>query len=63
MSNSRRALVLTDETRGHPFRRSLPPHVRTGDTPKRDWRLSRADWRHMLGTYCAGFVGTLIFFA
>jgi hypothetical protein len=30
MSITRRALVLTDETAGHPFLRSLPAHVRKG---------------------------------
>ena len=56
----RRYLVLTDEAARHPFRASLPPHVREplSDTPEpaRSWRLSRQDWRQFLTTWCAGFV-------
>jgi hypothetical protein len=29
----RRSLVLGDETARHPFRQSLPPHVRSGGQP------------------------------
>jgi len=61
----RRYLVLTDEAARHPFRASLPPHVRQqlSDTPepKRGWRLSRQDWRQFLTTYCAGFVAVTMF--
>ena len=37
----RRTLVLTDETARHPFRASLPPHVRMGVEPRTSlrWRL------------------------
>ncbi|MDX3909859.1 MAG: hypothetical protein QHC67_08575 [Sphingobium sp.] len=42
----RRALVLTSESAGHPFRRGLPPHVLVmpkHDTPAKsddqDWKL------------------------
>ena len=56
----RRYLVLTDEGARHPFRASLPPHVREplANTPEpaRNWRLSRQDWRQFLTTWCAGFV-------
>ncbi|MFD2578865.1 hypothetical protein ACFSTD_10245 [Novosphingobium colocasiae] len=48
----RRALVLTQEGAGHPFRRSLPSHVFTrpcdGEAPAEPvsrWKLSGADWR------------------
>lgn len=67
MSITRRALVLTDETAGHPFLRSLPAHVRKGfHTPAdnaRKWRLSRRDWRDFLGAYCASFVVVSAFIA
>ena len=61
----RRYLVLTDEAARHPFRASLPPHVRQplSDTPvpTRGWRLSRQDWRQFLTTYCAGFIAVTLF--
>ena len=61
----RRYLVLTDEAARHPFRASLPPHVRQplsdAPEPKRGWRLSRQDWRQFLTTYCAGFVAVTMF--
>jgi hypothetical protein len=61
----RRYLVLTDEAARHPFRASLPPHVREplGDEPEpaRSWRLSRQDWRQFLTTWCAGFVVVSVF--
>lgn len=56
----RRYLVLTNEAARHPFRASLPPHVReplTDEPAKpRDWRPSRADWHQFLATWCAGFI-------
>ena len=61
----RRYLVLTDEAARHPFRASLPPHVREpiNDVaqPVRGWRLSRQDWRQFLTTWCAGFVVVSVF--
>jgi len=60
----RRALVLTDESAGHPFLRSLPPHVRRGEEaqPARAaWRLTGRDWRDFLGAYCASFVAVTAF--
>ena len=61
----RRYLVLTDEAARHPFRASLPPHVRQplSDAPEpvRGWRLSRQDWRQFLTTYCAGFIAVTMF--
>ena len=60
MTNRRRALVLTDESAGHPFRRSLPQHVRRDSkTPAdrvRGWRLTPRDWRDFLSAYGACFV-------
>ena len=65
-SAPRRYLVLTDETARHPFRASLPPHVRSPlseDAPveARSWRLSRRDWRDFLGTWFAGFAAVTMF--
>ena len=65
-SAPRRYLVLTDESARHPFRASLPPHVRAplcDDAPveARSWRLSRRDWRDFFGTWCAGFVAVTTF--
>ena len=64
----RRALVLTDESAGHPFLRSLPPHVRrggaepeAGSAPRAGWRLTGRDWRDFLGAYCASFVAVTAF--
>ena len=61
----RRHLVLTDEAARHPFRASLPPHVRMPleETPEpaRNWRMSRRDWRQFLATYCAGFLAVTAF--
>jgi len=61
----RRYLVLTDEAARHPFRASLPPHVREplsdAQVPVRSWRLSRQDWRQFLTTWCAGFVAVSTF--
>jgi len=67
MTMKRRALVLTDDTARHPFRASLPPHVRLGIEPQepvaRRWRLTRTDWRDFLGAYCASFVMVSAFIA
>jgi hypothetical protein len=65
LGTPRRYLVLTDEAARHPFRASLPPHVREpiSDRPvqARSWRLSRQDWRQFLTTWCAGFVAVTLF--
>ncbi len=64
----RRALVLTDETARHPFRASLPMHVRTLDNVenRRSWRLNfgldAQDVRQVAMTYSAGFLATAAFF-
>ena len=71
---TRRSLVLTQEAAGHPFRRSLPPHV-FNRTPSLDaqaednveaarrWRMNGGDWRGFLAAYCASFVAMTIFIA
>lgn len=71
---TRRALVLTHEAAGHPFRRSLPAHVftepvemdpqaREDACAARRWRLSGSDWRGFLAAYCASFLAVSIFIA
>ena len=70
-SMTRRALVLTQESAGHWFRRSLPPHVFTESLEEEDeeveaarkWRLSGGDWRGFLTAYCASFVAITLFIA
>lgn len=62
----RRALVLTDETARHPFLASLPPHVRSGEAPKKartDWRLTASDWRGFFASYLASLVVVIAFIA
>ena len=53
----RRFLVLTDETRRHPFLASLPPHVRQIEpTTEPKWRpfaVGAEDVREFLMAYCA----------
>jgi len=67
MQTRRRALVLTDEAARHPFRRSLPPHVRQpiADEPEpaRGWfgRLTTGDYRDFFTTYCAAFAAVTVF--
>ena len=67
MSTKRRALVLTDESARHPFRMSLPPHVRTGTRAltlrPRMPAISLGDWRGFLAAYCAAFIVVTIFIA
>ncbi len=62
----RRSLVLTDESAGHPFRASLPPHVtRAGATAEepaqRFWNLTRNDVRGFASVYVATFAAVLAF--
>lgn len=62
----RRALVLTDESARHPFRASLPPHVRTGvkaEPARSHWRLTPADLRGFLTAYLASLVVIAVFIA
>ena len=62
-SGPRRALVLTAESARHPFRASLPAHVYAEPAEPRAWRLSRRDWRDVLGAYVASFLAITIFIA
>jgi len=60
----RRALVLTDENARHPFRASLPPHVRRGGMPQ--WPVAPArnrlqDLKDFLLAYCACFIAISAF--
>lgn len=60
----RRALVLTDEAASHPFRASLPMHVRrepVRNTRTTDWRLTATDVRGFATTYFATFAAVLAF--
>jgi len=63
----RRYLVLTDESRRHPFLASLPAHVRqVDDEPEPRWRpfaVGAEDVRQFLMAYCACLlaVATFIF--
>ncbi len=67
----RRALVLTDETRRHPFRASLPPQSRVSGedseagTSGQYWRrqLTRRDWRDIAATYIGTFAAVTVFFS
>jgi hypothetical protein len=60
----RRALVLTTESARHPFRASLPAGSLTSEAQRpHTWRLSRRDWRDLLGTYVASFLAITIFIA
>ena len=67
MTRNRRALVLGDEAARHPFRRSLPPHVRASARavePDSLWKkLLHGEWRSVLTAYCACFVSVLTFVA
>jgi len=48
----RRSLVLTDESARHPFRASLPPHIR-------EYRVeARVPWREQLWRDARGFMQT-----
>ena len=63
-SQRRRGLVLTDEGARHPFRASLPPHIRHDlhDIPAESlWRLTAQDVRGFASTYVATFAAVLVF--
>lgn len=73
-SMTRRALVLTQESAGHWFRRSLPHHVFTDPLAQnvdetenrkaaRRWRLCGSSWQGFLTAYCASFVAISLFIA
>ncbi len=60
----RRSLVLTDESARHPFRASLPPHVKRDlhDIPAESlWRLTSDDVRGFASVYFATFAAVLVF--
>ncbi|MXO59381.1 hypothetical protein GRI89_07485 [Altererythrobacter salegens] len=64
----RRYLVLGDETARHPFRQSLPPHVRDAALAAplpRTWRevleISREDVRGFATSYVACLVAVAAF--
>ncbi|AIT79279.1 MULTISPECIES: hypothetical protein [Novosphingobium] len=69
----RRALVLTDEAARHPFRRSLPAHVRLAPLDQEvqqdnalarlRWKMTGGDWQSFLQAYCASLVAMLVFIA
>ena len=62
----RRALVLTDETARHPFRASLPAHVRVPGAEKAsasEWRLTMGDIRGVASVYFTTFAAVLAFIA
>ncbi|HYD25691.1 MAG TPA: hypothetical protein VEB68_12940 [Croceibacterium sp.] len=64
----RRSLVLTDEVARHPFRASLPPHVRAvaaDDLEARvPWRERiAADVRGFAQAYCACLLAVTAFIA
>jgi hypothetical protein len=60
----RRYLVLTDETRRHPFLASLPPHVRLVAEPDQRWRpfaIGADDVRQFLLAYCACLLAVITY--
>lgn len=60
----RRSLALTDEAARHPFRASLPPHVRAEDAASHDdsiWRVTKSDVRGVATAYFACLAATLAF--
>ncbi|WP_390551056.1 hypothetical protein [Qipengyuania sp. MTN3-11] len=60
----RRSLTLTDEAARHPFRASLPPHVRHESVAAYDnavWRVSARDVRGVVTTYFACLAAVLAF--
>lgn len=65
MTRKRRALVLCDESARHPFRQSLPPHVRHEpvETERQlSWfEASLSDWRGFVAAYCTAFLVAMVF--
>jgi len=62
--SGRRSLVLTDESARHPFRASLPPHVKRDlfDIPAESlWRLTVDDVRGFASIYVAATAAILAF--
>ncbi|MED5547261.1 MULTISPECIES: hypothetical protein [Novosphingobium] len=71
-TQKRRALVLSSEQSGHPFRRSLPahvlevpPHLRPAVDDEalaaRRWKMRGGDWQQFLAAYCASFLAIFTF--
>ncbi|KWV92688.1 hypothetical protein [Erythrobacter sp. YT30] len=63
-SDGRRSLVLTDDGANHPYRASLPPHVREDlhDIPAESlWRLTKDDVRGAVTTYVAATAAIFAF--
>ncbi len=63
-SRPRRGLVLTDESAHHPFRATLPPHVKSDlhEIPAESlWRLTAEDVRGFASTYVAVTAAVLVF--
>lgn len=65
MRTKRRSLVLGDESARHPFRQSLPPHVRLPsgqDIPKPVRPIVTAsDWKGFFAAYCATFIAVMLY--
>jgi hypothetical protein len=60
----RRSLVLGDESARHPFRQSLPPHVRAGQGEcAAPMRITAQDMRDFLLAFCACFLAVSAFIA
>lgn len=63
-ASRRRSLVMTDEGARHPYRATLPPHVRSDlhDIPAESlWRLTAKDIRGFASVYFATFAAVLVF--
>lgn len=66
LRSMKRALVLTDEQARHPFRASLPAHVRSNEYEAKAevlWKLTRDDARGFATVYFAVFAAVLVFIA
>lgn len=62
----RRNLVVTEESARHPFRASLPAHVKTDliEIPAESlWRLTADDIRGFASVYFAALAAVLVFIA
>ncbi len=58
----RRSLVLTDESCRHPFRRSLPPHIRREPVGVPNlWQFTGSDVRGFASTYLAATAAIFVF--
>lgn len=60
----RRSLVLTNEGARHPFRASLPLHVRSGGSAmalRSAWQITRDDVRGFASAYLACLLAAFVF--